>query len=328
MAQLERIGWRPERAAALAGLDDASLSPRRVVSVDRRGVRVSDGDVESAAVVPGRLRHRARSRDLPVVGDWVAARADEPVVIEAVLPRTTELARRDPDQRSEQVLAANVDLAVLVMGLDGDFNVRRLERYVALVRAAGVSPIVVLSKADLSDRVDQQLTEVQSAFPDLPTFALALLAPDAQRPLEPLLPPGDTAVLLGSSGAGKSTLLNALIGQPVQRTGDVREHDSRGRHTTTTRQLFVLPRGTLVIDTPGLREIELVDAAIGLADAFPDLAALAAHCRFRNCGHADEPDCAVREAERAGRVSSERIASYRKLASELERSERARRPRR
>jgi ribosome biogenesis GTPase / thiamine phosphate phosphatase len=114
----------------------------------------------------------------------------------------------------------------------------------------------------------------------------------------------------------------------VQRTGDVREHDSRGRHTTTTRQLFVLPRGTLVIDTPGLREIELVDAAIGLADAFPDLAALAAHCRFRNCGHADEPDCAVREAERAGRVSSERIASYRKLASELERSERARRPRR
>jgi ribosome biogenesis GTPase len=245
-----------------------------------------------------------------------------------VLPRRTELARRDPDQRSEQVLAANVDVAVLVMGLDGDFNVRRLERYVALVRAADVAPVVVLSKADLTDRVEQQLAEVTAAFPDLPILALALLEPEAHRPLEPLLPAGDTAVLLGSSGAGKSTLLNALLGEPVQRTGHVRLHDSRGRHTTTTRQLFVLPRGTLVIDTPGLREIELVDASLGLADAFPELLALAAHCRFRDCRHADEPGCALREAERLGRVPRERVEAYRKLIAELARSERERRPRR
>jgi ribosome biogenesis GTPase / thiamine phosphate phosphatase len=329
MTQLERMGWRPELAAALAALPDPGLAAQRVVSADRRGVRTSDGAAEVAAVVPGKLRHRARSRDLPVVGDWVAVRREGgAVVIVAVLPRRSELARRDPDQRSEQVLAANVDLAVLVMGLDGDFNLRRLERYVALVRSAAVTPVVVLSKADLTSEAAARTSEVEAAFPGVPVLALALLAPGAERAIEPLLPPGATAVLLGSSGAGKSTLLNALVGHPVARTGSVREHDSRGRHTTTTRQLFTLPGGALAIDTPGIRELELLDAASGMADAFPELLDLGAHCRFRDCRHIDEPGCAVRKAVEEGRASGERVDAFRKLAAELARNARAPRRRR
>ncbi len=329
MVPLEAIGWRADLARALGDLGDPDLSPRRVVTVDRRGVRTGDGESEETAVVPGRLRHRKASRDLPVVGDWVAVRRPAgPVVIEAVLPRRTEIARRDPDQRSEQVLAANVDVAVLVMGLDGDFNLRRLERYLALVRGAGVAPVVVLSKADLAREPAARAAEVEALSPDLPVLALALTEPGGQLALAPHLRAGETAVLLGSSGAGKSTLLNALAGQPLQRTMGVRVHDSRGRHTTTTRQLFRLPGGPLVIDTPGLRELELVGAESGLADAFPELAELAAHCRFRDCRHIDEPGCALCRAVGEGRASGERLAAFRKLAAELDRPARAPRRRR
>jgi ribosome biogenesis GTPase len=331
VTRIDRIGWRPERAADLARVG-AELEAQRVVSADRRGARVSDGEAERAAVVAGRLRHRARPRDLPVAGDWVAVRraGSGPLVIEAVLPRTSELARRDPDQRSEQVLVANADLALLVMGLDGDFNVRRLERYLTLVRAAGVAPAVVLSKADLvaDEAMAEKSAQAHEAAPGTPVFALSLVAPGGHLPVEPLLRPGDTAVLLGSSGAGKSTLLNALAGHAVQRTGGVREHDSRGRHTTTTRQLFRLPGGALVIDTPGLRELELLGAEGDLAEAFPDVDAVAARCRFRDCRHLDEPDCAVRAAEAAGELAPERAAAYRKLAAEMTSGARERRRRR
>jgi ribosome biogenesis GTPase / thiamine phosphate phosphatase len=324
---LESIGWRAELADALARFGDPALAARRVVSADRRGVRVSDGATEAGAVIPGRLRHRARARDLPVVGDWVAVRGADPV-IEAVLPRRTELVRRDPDMRSEQVLAANVDLALLVMGLDGDFNLRRFERYLTLVRAAGVAPVVVLSKADLCVGVAEKLAEVQAAAPDVPVLALSLLADGGHRPVEAFLLAGETAVLLGSSGAGKSTLLNGLLGREAQRTGGVRVHDSRGRHTTTVRQLFLLPGGAAVIDTPGLRELELVGADAGLADAFPELAALALRCRFRDCRHVDEPGCALVAGEARGAVSGERLSAFRKLSAELSRGARSGRRRR
>lgn len=331
MAALDRMGWRPALGAALAVLDDPGLEAQRVVSTDRRGVRTSDGEVEVAAVVPGRLRHRIASRELPVVGDWVAVRAaggpTSPVVIEAVLPRRGALSRRDPDQRSEQVLVANTDLALLVMGLDGDYNLRRLERYLALVRAADVSPAIVLSKLDLAADAAEKRAAAMAAAPGVTVLALSLLEEGAAAAVADLLRPGDTAVLLGSSGVGKSTLLNALIGEDLQRTAGVRAHDSRGRHTTTTRQLFRLPGGALVIDTPGLRELELIDAGVGLDEAFPELAALSAGCRYRNCGHAEE-GCALVAAVAQGVATPERLAAYRKLAAELARRERDPRRRR
>lgn len=249
MTALEALGWRPELADALAAAG-GELTAARVVLAERGAYRVGDGEVESPAVVTGRLRHRAGRGELPVVGDWVGVR-DE--TIELVLPRRTVLARRDPDGARAQVLVANVDTALVVMGLDGDFNLRRLERYLVLVAEAGVRPAVVLSKADLHPAAER-LAKVAAAAPGVPVIA-ADLTVDA-RAAAALLVPRETAVLLGSSGAGKSTLLNGLLGEDVQRTAPVRAHDSRGRHTTTRRQLFRLPDGALVIDTPGLRAID------------------------------------------------------------------------
>ena len=256
-SSLEGIGWRPELAGALAGSGD-ELAAARVVLVERGAYRISDGDGESAAVVTGRLRHRAARGELPVVGDWVGVRAG---VIEAVLPRRTVLARRDPDGSRAQVLVANVDTALVVMGLDGDYNLRRLERYLTLAAGAGVRAAVILSKADLHPPA-AALAEVAGIAT---VVAADLTAQSGVRAVLPLLAPRETAVLLGSSGAGKSTLLNGLIGQAVQKTAPVRLHDSRGRHTTTRRQLFRLAGGALVIDTPGLRAVDSSQLAPGEA---------------------------------------------------------------
>lgn len=250
MSALEELGWRPELAGALAAAGPA-LTPGRVVLAERGFWRVEDGAGESVVTVAGRLRHHAAAGALPVVGDWVGL-ADG--LIEAVLPRRTVLARRAADQTSEQVLVANVDLALIVMGLDGDYNLRRLERFLALVAGAGLRAAVVLSKADLHPPGDR-LDEVAAAAGGAAVVA-ADLTRQAAAAVLPLLVARETAVLLGSSGAGKSTLLNALLGEPVQRTAPVRAHDSRGRHTTTRRQLFRLPGGALLIDTPGLRAVE------------------------------------------------------------------------
>jgi ribosome biogenesis GTPase len=310
---LEEIGWRGERAG------DPDLDPMRVVLAERGAFRTSDGDEELVAVISGRLRHRAAQGGLPVVGDWVAVRRADPAIIEEVLPRRTALARRDPGMKFDQVLVANVDLALLVMGLDGDFNLRRLERYLALVGAAAVAPAIVLSKADLFPAADK-LAEVRAAVPGVPVLAADLTGP--LDPIASLLARGDTTVLLGSSGVGKSTLLNGLLGDDVQRTAPVRIHDSRGRHTTTRRQLFRLPGGAMVIDTPGLRELELSDSAGGTGDAFPDIAAIATGCRFRDCHHAGEPDCAVAAAVAAGSIGADRLAGYHKLVADPSRKRR------
>ncbi len=252
---LEALGWRPEWAAAIGD----GQAPARVVLAERGAYLVSDGERELTAVVPGRVRHRAARGELPVVGDWVALRDD---VIESVLPRATALARRDPDGARAQVLVANVDRALVVMGLDGDYNLRRLERYLAMVSAGGVRPAVVLSKADLVAPGDR-LAEVAAAAPGIAVVAADLRS--QPRAVAPLLAAPETAVLLGSSGTGKSTLLNGLLGEEVQRTAPVRAHDSRGRHTTTRRQLFRLPGGALLIDTPGLRAIDSSQLAPGAA---------------------------------------------------------------
>jgi ribosome biogenesis GTPase / thiamine phosphate phosphatase len=277
--------------------------------------RVKIEGVEWDAVIAGALSYAAQSSaDLPVTGDWVAVRQVEArtVLIEHVFPRRSWISRRAAGRRDvEQMLAANVDLAFLVTGLDGDYNPRRLERYLAVAREGGVEPVIVLNKADVCAEASTIAEEVRH------TLRVANVLPISARSglgcdrIQAMLAPGLTAVLLGSSGAGKSTLLNRLLGTEVNRTQPVRESDSRGRHTTTHRQLIELPSGAALIDTPGLREIQLWAGQDSIAAVFDDIEALAVHCRFRDCTHSTEPGCAVRDT-----VDPGRLHSYHKLRQE------------
>jgi ribosome biogenesis GTPase len=318
-ANLVPLGWTEELGAALEALEGTGWAAARVFSDGRGVLALADGaGHEWQGRVSGRLRHRCLSpADLPVVGDWVAYRSDEdhdPTTVHAVLPRRTRIARKVAGDRSdEQVLAANVDTVVIVMGLDGDMNPRRLDRYLTMVRSGGARPLVVLTKADLispSARQDEALRQVTV---DVPVVTTGLGDGELPPALLAELAPARTLVLVGSSGAGKSTLINRILARQAQRTAAVRESDSRGRHTTTNRQMFAVPGGALIIDTPGLREIQLAAGDDG-AEAFPDILALAATCRFRDCNHEREPSCAVQAALAAGQLAPERLARYRRLS--------------
>jgi ribosome biogenesis GTPase len=305
----------------------------RVVAVHKETsiVRGSDG-LDRPAVVSGRFRYDALApSDYPAVGDWVTvSERGDPAVITAVLPRRSAFVRSaaDATRRSagnlvdEQVLAANVDVAFLVAGLDHDFNLRRLERYLAVAWSSGVRPVIVLNKADVALELDDRLLAVESIAPTVPIVVLSALTGDHLTDLAPYLAPGQTAVVLGSSGVGKSTLVNALLGEQRQTTAAVREDDSRGRHTTTHRELFELPGGAQLIDTPGIRALEVAGAEVGVDTAFDDIADLALGCRFSDCRHEGEPGCAVRAALEDGRISRDRLASHRKLERELAHAER------
>ena len=317
-------------------------APVRVVAVHKETsiVRGPDG-VDRSAVVSGRFRFDALApSDYPAVGDWVTLAGDDgsapaTVVITAVLPRRSAFVRSaaDASRRSagnlvdEQVLAANVDIAFLVAGLDHDFNVRRLERYLAVAWSSGVRPIVVLNKADVAIDLDQRLLDVETIAPGVPIVVLSALTGDHVADLSVFLAPAQTAVVLGSSGVGKSTLVNALLGELRQTTAAVRADDSRGRHTTTHRELFELPGGAFLIDTPGIRSLEIAGADEGVDAAFDDIAELAARCRFSDCRHQGEPGCAVRAAVDDGRLARDRFASHEKLERELAHAERKTDPR-
>ena len=326
---------RDRDAPAPAG-DGASVA--RVIAVHKETaiVRGPDG-LDRSAIVSGRFRHEAlASSDYPAVGDWVdlapkrADGGDDRAVITAIQPRRSAFVRSaaDASRRTagnladEQVLAANVDVAFLVAGLDHDFNLRRLERYLAVAWSSGVRPVVVLNKADIALDLDQRLLDVESVAPAVPIVVLSALTGEHVTDLLAQLAPGQTAVVLGSSGVGKSTLVNALLGEQRQATAAVREDDSRGRHTTTHRELFVLPGGAMLIDTPGIRAIEVAGADDGVASAFDDITDLALSCRFSDCLHDGEPGCAVRAALDDGRLSADRLSSLRKLERELAHAER------
>jgi ribosome biogenesis GTPase len=316
----------------------------RVIAVHKETsiVRGPDG-TDRPAIVSGRFRFEALAQsDYPAVGDWVAladdpatTRGDEPAIITAVLPRRSAFVRSaaDASRRSagnlvdEQVLAANVDVAFLVAGLDHDFNLRRLERYLAVAWSSGVRPVVVLNKADIAVDLDDRLLDVEMIAPGVPIVVLSALTGDHVTDLAPYLQSGHTAVVLGSSGVGKSTLVNTLLGQLRQATAAVRDDDSRGRHTTTHRELFELPGGAQLIDTPGIRALEVAGADVGVEAAFDDIADLASACRFSDCRHEGEPGCAVRAAVDDGRLSRDRLAGHRKLERELAHAERRGDPR-
>ena len=327
---LDLYGWDARTEALFEPHRVAGLQPGRVL-VEHRGsyvVRVADGEIEAA--VSGRFRHEATgAEDFPAVGDWVgispATDGGQPAIIHAVVPRRSRFARpARGDIPGAQIVAANVDVVLVVGGLDHDFNLHRLERYVTLAWASGAEPLIVLNKADLCDDVPGRVADVTAIAPGVPVRVLSAREGRGLESLTPLLEAGRTVALLGSSGVGKSTIVNALLGWERQQVGEVRADDQRGRHTTTIRELVVTPSGALLIDSPGMRSVGMWDAEEGLAGAFADIQAFASQCRFSNCSHGAEPGCAVQAAIADGSLPVARLHSQQKLARESEALERRR----
>jgi ribosome biogenesis GTPase len=317
---LELLGWDGAWADLFAPWAGGGHRPGRVLAAHRGGDLVGTGHGELLTQVTGRLRHLAGPgvADLPAVGDWVALRNGR---IQAVLPRRAALTRRMPGTAAhQQVLAANVDLVIIVVAPGRDANPRRSERLLALAWESGAQPVVALGRADLchdhGTDVATELAGLTAVAPGVRVLALSCFTGEGVDEIAAMLTPGRTAVLLGSSGVGKSTLVNRLAGRDLLATGEVRD-DGKGRHTTTTRQLVGLAGGGLVIDTPGLRELGLWTSDAGTSAAFGDIEALAAGCRFDDCQHRTEPACAVLAALEDGRLAGDRFAAWEKLQREL-----------
>ena len=326
MPDLTTLGWDETRAEQFQPHAADGLVPGRIAVQHRGAYDVLTELGELRCDVAGRLYDEASSpADLPAVGDWVAVapRGEETAgTVQAILPRRTKFSRKTAWQATEeQVLAANVDVVFIVTSLNEDLNLRRLERYLILARESGAQPVVLLTKSDLRTDVEDVVEDVRSITFDVPVLAVSSATGDGLDALGTYLRPGITATLLGSSGVGKSTLVNRLAGEELLATQEIRE-DGRGRHTTTRRELVQLPDGALVIDTPGMRELQLWVADEGLDEAFADVTALFEHCRFSDCRHESEPGCAVKAALADGTLAPERWQSYLQLQAELEYLER------
>jgi ribosome biogenesis GTPase len=318
--ELTDLGWNDHFARAFEPWAGPGVVPGRVALEHNHVLRVLTASGEQLAEVSGRVKHEAAGRhELPAVGDWVVLRLDEGgrCQIRAVLPRTGRFARKaagDPTQ--EQVVAANVDTVFLVSGLDGDFNPRRIERYLMLARESGAEPVVILNKADVADDVEEAVALVQALAPGVPVLAISAADGRDFAALTQYLRPGKTVALLGSSGVGKSSIVNRLMGSAVLPTRSVRESDSRGRHASVHRQMIALPGGALVIDTPGMRELQSWGTESGSSETFGDIEALSAGCRFRDCRHLREPGCAVKAAAESGELDPARYQNFVKLEEE------------
>ncbi|MFN2470372.1 MAG: ribosome small subunit-dependent GTPase A [Gaiellaceae bacterium] len=321
--ELIALGWDEQFETTFAPHAAAGLHPARVATQSHGLSRLLSALGEHTAELAGRMRHELDTVVHPAVGDWVAAdlRPDGAGTIHAVLPRRTKFSRKQAsgpsDRAVEQVIAANVDTAFLVSALGRDLNVRRIERYLAMAWESGAQPVVLLTKADLHPDHDDDLAAVEAIAFGAPVHVTSTVTGEGLDALEPYLHRGRTVVLLGSSGVGKSTLVNRFAGSELLATQDVRSNE-RGRHTTTHRELVRLPSGALLLDTPGMRELQLWDASDGMDAAFEDVAEVIARCRFADCSHRTEPDCAVRAALADGTLPAERWRSYDKLQRELQ----------
>lgn len=322
MFQLEELGWSSFFEEQIDPEERELYSPARVAEETKKFYRVYAECGELLSEVSGKLLHQAASRQaLPAVGDWVLvhARATEGrATIHRVLRRKSKFSRKVAGKTTaEQILAANVDTLFLVIALDRDFNLRRIERYLTLVWESGARPVILLNKADLCDEPQARALDVEVVASGVPVHLQSAINGEGLEALERYLRRGQTAALLGSSGVGKSTLINRLAGRELQRVQEINVAADRGRHTTSSRQLILLPAGGVLIDTPGMRELQLWGSAGSLPRAFEDIAALAAGCRFRDCQHRAEPGCAVQQALQEGIIDPDRWENYLKLEKEL-----------
>jgi ribosome biogenesis GTPase / thiamine phosphate phosphatase len=317
---LTDLGWTSERDRELGAVAEEGSVPARVSLEHNHVYRVLTESGELLAETAGRIKHLAGARsELPAVGDWVAVRPNQSghAVIRAILPRRTWFSRKAAGRETEeQVIAANIDTVLIVFGLDTHVKPRAIERYLALARRAGVRPVVVLNKADLPEDVAADVADASVVAGDAPVHAVSAKDESRVTPLLEYLVPGQTVAFLGPSGVGKSSLVNLLMGEAVLATGPVRERDNRGRHTSVHRQLLLRPGGGLIIDTPGMRELQLWDVDESLDETFGDILELSPACRFRDCRHESEPGCAIKAAVESGTLAADRYESYLQLRAE------------
>ncbi|KGE17362.1 ribosome small subunit-dependent GTPase A [Paenibacillus wynnii] len=324
---IEQYGWNQSWSSKWSQIEsnnneDKGLVPGRIVGDFGSKFRVMTEAGEIWGELAGKLRFElSHSGGYPAIGDWVALTlldAGDHAIVHCVVPRHSVISRQAAGNvTAEQIIAANVDTLFLVSALNDDYNVRRMERYLIMAWNSGASPVILLTKADLCLDSERKIAEMERVAPGVAVHAVSALEDNGRDSLMPYIGKGQTVALTGSSGCGKSTLVNWLCGKPVQRTQDVREGDSRGRHTTTHRELFVMPAGGIIVDTPGMRELQLWNDDGGLDLAFGDIILLASGCRFSDCRHEQEEGCAVLEAVRTGELEEKRILNYRRTQREL-----------
>ena len=321
---LKKLGWNPSREEQFAPHRAKGLVPARVAVEDKLHYRVWTADAELVAQITGKIIHEARGNHskLPKVGDWVAVKIlpnEEKAVIHAVLPRTTQITRKNSGRdTTAQVLATNLETIFLVFAADISFNAARLERMLVMAHDSGARPVVVLNKIDLCENLDALLAEAQRSAKEVPIFPVCAITGRGMKKLAAEIKPGDTVAFIGTSGVGKSSLINQMYGDELMPTVEVRDQDAKGRHTTTWREMIFLPKGGVVIDTPGMREFHLWDlAGPGTRETFPEFEALSLRCHFRDCTHTREKDCAVLAELNAGKIPRDRYESFVKLQREL-----------